>query len=604
MANIQIADLQANEMTEQISDRHKDYAYFKEIMEAVQRNTPRDKSVNPINIRHTHKVKKLKEAAPFPSFAEYMDRCLYDPVFGYYTSGNVAFGSTNHFFSYPGEMSPVFGWMAAEAILSLLKELIRKQTISSDAPLTVLELGAGEGFLARDVLDYIHNQARISRWKTISKNIQYVIIEKSTSLRKRQEELLKMHILSGHAKIIESDAAFLAWDGEFYGVVIANEFIDALPCERIRIFDSLLNASRIHVVPSVKNGTSDLLPCPISSNLQPLIDKGYMPIDSDSLWEFISCSHCNKKSARNLIKLKIKELEAPLVLGWIDRRGKLGSPPSDLIDFLDTIRPLITDLEASKLLPTELLWSQILPVFVNNLSRLIHGRNRSGVALFIDYGGTSRHVLDPRSFGPHLRVYSDNESSAHQTLLYARPGYQDITWDIDFSELARLANLNGLNTLFFGHQSALERPPIDLLDNRCQNALLETMLHKRTHKQSLARSAALAIVARYREASGFRMMLLAPRELAHLKHPFGPSDPLRIDELDTISHDIDPEIFRKTPIIKDFHRLSEFLKPCGDPVSDLSDLRLYRHRKQIMGLLKKQGYLSPPGALANINKTL
>lgn len=122
---------------------------------------------------------------------------------------------------------------------------------------------------------------------------------------------------------------------------------------------------------------------------------------------------------------------------------------------------------------------------------------------------------------------------------------------------------------------------------------------KRTGDPSLARMAALSLVARFREAPDFRMMLLAPRGLTGLKHPFGPSDSLAVDELDTLSPIIDLKAFDQILYDNGFPRgLADFLKPCGDPIADLSDLRLYRYREPVMVLLRKQGYLLLPGALA------
>ncbi|MBN1848978.1 MAG: SAM-dependent methyltransferase [Deltaproteobacteria bacterium] len=543
-------------------------------------------------------AQKLSEAIPFPSFAQYMSRCLFDPAFGYYSTGKVAFGSDKHFFTYPSEMRPVFGWMLAENALFLLKALLGRKAMPPGAPLTIMELGGGEGLLAKDVLDYISDKAMTARWRSIANKIQYVLIEKSPSLRERQEKCLKEYIRSNRARVIEADASHLKWKGCFYGIVFANELMDAFPCERIRIFDSGLHCSRVHVVPFLKQKISGVAPGSFPQYFQPFVDKGYIPMDSNSLWSYIVNSYGHKTTIYDLKKLNFKELEVPISLGWINDDGDPDSPPGDLMGYFEVIRPLVSDLEACGLLPADLLWSPILPRFVRSLSKLFHGKDRCGVALFIDYGGTSRHVLDPRSFGPHFRVYGDDESSKHRLSIYGMPGHRDMTWDVDFSELARLAKGQSLDAVFFGHQAALERQPIHLLEKPSQKTLFQTMLRQRTPDARLASLAAQTIVARFREAPGFRMILLAPQWLGGIKHPFGPCDPLFVDALDTVSPDMDMKAFEQ---MLSKHGLSEkvkdCVKPCGDPIADLSDLRLYRNRKTIMQWLREQGYLVSPGTL-------
>src|SRR5688572_9471960 len=65
-------------------------------------------------------ARSLEDAARFPSFAEYMKSCLYDPNRGYYSTGRVRFGCDGHFWTFPQRMSPIFGALLAEAIRPLL----------------------------------------------------------------------------------------------------------------------------------------------------------------------------------------------------------------------------------------------------------------------------------------------------------------------------------------------------------------------------------------------------------------------------------------------------------------------------------------------------
>ena len=587
MARIQVRDLPWNPYA---------YSDLQKSMEAIQRKLARSKSYCSLSKIPVGIARKLSDACPFPSFFEYMTRCLYDPDFGYYTAGHVEFGSKHHFFTYSGEMSPVFGWMLAEAFLSLLQALLGKKVIPDKAPLTILELGGGEGILARDVVEYISNHSRDVRWENIANRIQYVIIEKSSYLCELQEKNLKDYTRSGCVKIIHGDACRLEWEGCFYGIVFANEFIDAFPCERIKIHGTEYNVSRIHSIPYLKERASDD-GTQFPSDLNFLADKGSSPISSVGLWSYIANSRLPLDTTT---KMDFAELEVHISLGWLDKEMKSHYPPDSLISYLKAISPLISDLEDNGLLPTELNWSPLLLKFMNNLSCLIQGVERCGMALFIDYGGTSRHVIDPCSLGPHLRTYGVDEPVVDEAMLYNRPGYQDITWDIDFSEMARLAEDVGLETIFFGHQAAVEMSSMNLLNNICLKELLRTVQRNRKLNPDLARLAALALVARFREAPNFRMILFCSPELNGIGHFFGSNDPLKTEELYTISPNMNKADFKQWLSRKGLSReLADFLKPCGDPIADLSDLRLYRFRKPVMNWLRKKGYLLPPKTVSD-----
>ena len=47
------------------------------------------------------------------SYSEFVDLALFDPTWGYYSTGGVRFGEGGHYDTYPLALSPLFGRMVA-----------------------------------------------------------------------------------------------------------------------------------------------------------------------------------------------------------------------------------------------------------------------------------------------------------------------------------------------------------------------------------------------------------------------------------------------------------------------------------------------------------
>jgi SAM-dependent MidA family methyltransferase len=135
---------------------------------------------------------ELAAAGNWISFARYMELALHEPGLGYYAAGARKFGAGGDFVTAP-ELSPLFGRALARQIAELLEP--------GEA---VLEFGAGSGALAASVLGEI--------------SVPYLILETSSELRQRQEQLLgdRVRWLDQLPK-------------DFRGVMLANEVVDAMP---------------------------------------------------------------------------------------------------------------------------------------------------------------------------------------------------------------------------------------------------------------------------------------------------------------------------------------------------------------------------------------
>ena len=140
------------------------------------------------------------------SFASYMQIVLYEPGLGYYASGTRKFGEGGDFVTAP-ELSTLFG-----RSLAVQADAIRAST-SND----VLELGAGTGKLAADLLTHLDGRDD-GAWR-------YRILEPSPELRERQRDTIREQAPAHASRVEWIDTLPSRIDG----VVVMNEVLDALP---------------------------------------------------------------------------------------------------------------------------------------------------------------------------------------------------------------------------------------------------------------------------------------------------------------------------------------------------------------------------------------
>jgi SAM-dependent MidA family methyltransferase len=158
---------------------------------------------------------EIAAAGGWIDFARYMELALYAPGLGYYSAGSAKFGPAGDFVTAP-ELSAIFGWSLATTLTAEL---------AASGARTVLELGAGSGALAAQLLD---------TWAAHGRDVDYWILEPSAELRARQQDALARF------------APRVRWlDGlppaPFAGAIVANEVLDALP---VSVFTKRAGATR------------------------------------------------------------------------------------------------------------------------------------------------------------------------------------------------------------------------------------------------------------------------------------------------------------------------------------------------------------------------
>ncbi|MBJ41137.1 MAG: hypothetical protein CMD84_02505 [Gammaproteobacteria bacterium] len=147
-------------------------------------------------------------------FSEFMDIALFHKEYGYYTNKSQIFGSEGDFIT-----SPITSSLFGESISN---EFINLNSVAQ--PMSILELGGGDASLA---ISLIKNLAKI---KSLPE--KYIILEISNNLievqkRKIKEEIPELYELFSWVDNLENQ--------KIKGLIIANEFFDALPSERFRM---------------------------------------------------------------------------------------------------------------------------------------------------------------------------------------------------------------------------------------------------------------------------------------------------------------------------------------------------------------------------------
>ena len=151
-------------------------------------------------------VTRIRERGPI-TFAEFVEAALYDPDEGFYARPQV--GRGGHFWTSP-HVSPAFGDLVARQVAEAWEALGRPSRLD------VVELGAGDGTLARQIL------RAAEAVPALSAAISYVGIERTPGQRGALEEAG----IRAAGSILEV--------APVTGVVLGNEVLDNLPFHRLR----------------------------------------------------------------------------------------------------------------------------------------------------------------------------------------------------------------------------------------------------------------------------------------------------------------------------------------------------------------------------------
>jgi len=155
---------------------------------------------------------RIEAAGGWLPFVDYMDMALHLPGLGYYAGGSLKFGAAGDFVTAP-ELTPLFGQTLARQVAEILAVL--------PAPTIVLEVGAGSGRLAADMLLALEALDALPE--------RYCILELSGELRARQRETIAAAAPHLAARVDWLDSL----PERFSACIVANELLDALPTHAV-----------------------------------------------------------------------------------------------------------------------------------------------------------------------------------------------------------------------------------------------------------------------------------------------------------------------------------------------------------------------------------
>lgn len=158
-------------------------------------------------------AERIRGSGPI-TFAEYMEACLYDPLYGYYSKAEQ---QPRRDYITSVDVSPLFGRLLLRQFHEMWELAGRPDAF------WLVEAGAGTGALAKSILDH----AAESHQQFYSA-LHYVAVERSEARRSAHQTLLTPHAQLGRfesrAQLPERIPA---------GCIFSNELLDALPVHRV-----------------------------------------------------------------------------------------------------------------------------------------------------------------------------------------------------------------------------------------------------------------------------------------------------------------------------------------------------------------------------------
>jgi len=168
-----------------------------------------------LTLSETIKEKIFKEGNI--SFREFMEMALYHPEMGYYTSEGNKIGTQGDYYTSP-DITPILGEMIG-------KQLEEMWIILDKKPFSVVEYGAGDGSLCKDILLYLKNNTEFYN------DLTYYIIEKSPAALEKEKRLLTEKV-----QWIDS----LGSVAPINGCILSNEVLDNFSVHRVVMKEDLM----------------------------------------------------------------------------------------------------------------------------------------------------------------------------------------------------------------------------------------------------------------------------------------------------------------------------------------------------------------------------
>jgi SAM-dependent MidA family methyltransferase len=178
-----------------------------------------DQVANPNALAAMIRAQILAAAPPRIPFVAFMEQALYHPELGYYSQRARSIGPAGDFFTAP-HLGSEFGAMLAVQLAQMWVSL------GSPQPYTLVEMGAGQGLLATDILRWLRQQD-----PQCFASLSYIIVEKSAGLIAQQQQQLWGEFGA------DAPIAWKTWDAivpdSIVGCCFSNELVDAFAVHQV-----------------------------------------------------------------------------------------------------------------------------------------------------------------------------------------------------------------------------------------------------------------------------------------------------------------------------------------------------------------------------------
>jgi SAM-dependent MidA family methyltransferase len=404
----------------------------------------------------------LHEAAvrTFPTFEAYMDAALHDARWGYYAR-RVSIGRGGHFITNPESLSPRYGGWIATCAFRLWRDMIAHGELSETDAFPIVEFGAGNGRLARDVVDAVAKQATVNMddtWQTFAARLAYRIYETSPSLRDRQRALLgnaaRVDVGAGDAR---RPGETLARDfpGGLRGLVLTNEVPDAFGVHKVALTPDG-EARAALVVPRVEPALRDAVGADLARRIDDAdasvrrtfglrANAADLYLDGET-WMAVM-------NAVAALSSDADEADARVGALWFEE----AYVPAACVPELAAHLAANAAQYATALAAEDSGVVAYVNVHAGRFVRELGSSLAAGFVITIDYGDTTWGLVQGARRGDFpFRVYGDQQDFfPRPNDPYAAPGTQDMTADVNFTDLAAAGAEVGLRLVHFGPERDL-----------------------------------------------------------------------------------------------------------------------------------------------------
>jgi SAM-dependent MidA family methyltransferase len=332
------------------------------------------------------------------SFEHFMELALYAPGLGYYSAGSAKIGSGGDFVTAP-EISDLFSRCVASQCAEVL-------SVTGGG---ILELGAGTGRMARAVLESLAAAGVLPD--------RYYILEVSADLAERQRARLSSLPPSLRERVVWLERLP---ERPLRGVILANEVLDALPCQRfvvaadgasmgggLAVDELVAHEPAAHESAAYELEAHELVAHESAARGSVVHELG-VSLHGDS---FIERAAIPEAALTSALENLLRELPQPLPSGYTS-------------EICLRLEPWIASI------------SECL---------------ERGLILLFDYGLPRSHYYHPQRVNGTLRCHF--KQLAHDNP-YINVGVQDITAWVDFTRVAEAGVAAGLDVTGFCTQTA------------------------------------------------------------------------------------------------------------------------------------------------------